>query len=853
MASPQDDFYGAAGQYMRERELSEPERVAYAKYLAQLLTEKSQAKGRSEKLLVQMRADQMDAAAKMADALAQVKRARISGNSDLLKSAVELAGHQMDFLADTSYKVASGEYAPLFLNAKQQEQQAKNGFAKHAYWSALAGDMLTKIPTVAGKSYVDAMLLLTQQGSRDWRKELASEGFNQNDLTWQNMEQLEREAEAQRKNRTNAQDYINSLLGDIKGDGSGSLSTEAKLPSEDAAFSGYLADVTEGFGVDKLKSMAADLRSTVDDTQMNETIDFLRKSLGASTSAPTNPNYVKTLQHPEFQAWAKDHGFVVGQVQTNPDGSFAGVTPGKDDYIAAKGYVYQMKRDPLARQRRWRASHDIVRLDWNEGAMGGEKPRDPNDVVKAEKFVVVDAENKPHVITRYFTGDMSKDLYLDSNGATKTLVQVREIGQIDKDSVKSFVLSDEKGLVHKSAIDAPDKLINYLMLDSGEADVRLAAESSELRKASAGSPQYAYGVDLGLAGGHGVRVIIDEEGKRRTIPASAKVTRLESLTPEHVNELDKLRANRVNRAVKNTDALTDAQKEQQLPDLLSRGPTLREKIEEAKAKDEAENKAANEQKNESRLPSTGNIVAVGDDLEITEDRSDKTAAPVGTKHAEDVRYTDAKSARQIEADPARMAREEEANTVGYWQAKADNAFTNQGVPAAAKLVDPESGLSGVPGSEARGRVLEGAPDSTGRSTMSTPMPNVEAALGPRSTQNMRDANTVSERAGGLPSPVLTRKQLSHNPGKFTASAKQEPEEVAPRSLRATAWGKARREERLQQLSNKVAEQLGIASWNATDAARKMEWEEKRRKETEENKYMRQAYDYGIAGQSKTSP
>lgn len=848
-----DAFYGAVGQQMREQNYTAEERIAYARYLAQLLTERSQAKGRSEKLLVQMRADQMDAAAKMADSIAQIKKARMSGNSDLLKSAVELAGHQMDFLADTSYKVAAEEYATLFMSARQQEVSSAGSNPKHAYWASLSGDMLNKIPTVAGKSYVDAMLLLTQQGTRDWRKELQAEKFDQNDITWQNMERLEREAEAQRKNRDNAQDYINSLLGNINGDGSGSASSMAQLPGEDAAFGGFLADVTGGLAVDKLKAQAADLRSTVNDAEMDNTIKFLQNALGASDGNGANSDYVRTLENPEFQAWAKDHGFVVGTVKKTADGKFDGVQPGKDDYLAAKGYVYQMKRDPTARQRRWRASHDIVRLDWNEGATEGEKPRDPNDIVKAERFVVTDANNSSHVVTRYYADDMSKDLYIDStDGVTKTLAQVQAIGTIEKDSLVAFVLSDEKGLVHKSALDAPDKLNNYMKLTQGEADVRLAAESSELKKSTDGSPQYAYGVDLGLAGGHGVRVFIDEDGKRRTAPASAKVTRLESLTPEHISELDKLRANRVNQAVKRTDALTSRQKEQQLG-TLDEPMSLKEKIGEARKQDMVENKAARERENEAQLPSSGNVVAVGEDLEINEDSHDKAAAPVATKHAEGAQYTDARTARQIEAYPAQEAARIIEDKKVFANAEKENKEYPQGIPTSATLTDPDSGMSGVPGSEGRGRVLEGVPDSTGHPTKSLPVVNPDAIIGPRSTAKMREANATSERAGGLPSPVLSRKQLSHNPGKFLASTKQAPEEVVPRSLRATAWGKARREERLQRLGNKASEELDNASTSATDAARKMVWDEERRAEEEKNKAMRQAIEYGIAGQSKLSP
>jgi hypothetical protein len=267
---------------------------------------------------------------------------------------------------------------------------------------------------------------------------------------------------------------------------------------------------------------------------------------------------------------------------------------------------------------------------------------------------------------------------------------------------------------------------------------------------------------LGLAGGHGVRVIIDEDGKRRTIPASAKVTRLESLTPEHVSELDKLRANRVNQAVKRTDALSPQQKEQQLgtPD---EPMSLKEKIEEAKKQDMVENKAANEQKNES------------------------TFDKAGTLHAEEP--GNARKDRAYDADHSLRARELTREYALHNHAEYENDIAPQGVPTSATLVGPEAGMSGVPGSEARGRVLEGAPDSTGRITMVAPMPNVDAADGPRTLQKMRDANAARVLSGGIPTSVKdSDKQLVLSPRKFSMSAKEpQMDDVGKLQFAARNW------------------------------------------------------------------
>lgn len=672
MATPIDtvatatDLYGATGKYFRENNTPMEMQIAIVRGLTQLETERSQSNSRTEKLLVQREANHMDAAAKAAETLAKMRAARIQGNSDAYNAYAKILVGQMDTLSKTAWDVASREFAPMLIAARQAENQSKGGEGQKAYWGMVGGNLLGQIKTPYGEAYADQLLIKAQEGRPAWRDVLKPGTFE-----YQQMEDIERVAQENRENRGNAQKWIDDT--NLKlGGGGYSTSDLQKMPGEDNALTKAIGKATGGMEIDVLKAQVADMRSTIDDSGLDDTIQMFKAALGGSKVAGENSDYVKTLQNPEFQAWAKDHGFVVGTVKTTADGKFDGVQPGKDDYLAAKGYVYQMKRDPTARQRRWRASHDIVRLDWNEGATEGEKPRDPNDVVWVTRYDVIDAEGKAHSIRHYRTGDSSKEYILDENGAPTTTSGLAAIGKADPNSISTTALSNDAGLAHANIVSDPEKIKQYNEVSEGEVGVRLAAENEKLKKSTNGSPQYAYGVDLGLAGGHGVRVIIDEDGKRRTVPAAAKVTRLESLTPEHVSELDKLRANRVNQAVKRTDALSPQQKEQQLG-TLDEPMGLKEKIEEAKKQNAAQRHQERMVENEQELPAT--------DLK-------------------DMSRKDVLRQRAIDADPQLLAREQATSDKQAYQAENENDFAPLGVPTpqgvSSPRIEEKHGLTAVP-------------------------------------------------------------------------------------------------------------------------------------------------------------
>lgn len=573
----------------------------------ELVLMQSKRQSAAEKLLVEQEANKYDAAAKASQAISELKKARASGNSDAMRVAGDILIKQMDVLAETDYKVASREFAPLLVKANNARAASPSN-PNYSYWRAIATDMLTAAESPAGKGYLDNFMALATTG-RDWRKELASEGYGEGDPVYTNMLDLEKQAEALKQSRGDFREYLKSTIGFIDG-GDAQSAVELRAPWEDPKLAGFMNTLDMGMDVDTLKAKAADLRSTATDDQLSKSIAFLEGMMGKSPSGGESPNYVNALKNEQYQAWAADRGLTIGQVTLDDAGNVVSVVKGKDDMRAARMYTNQMQRDPLAAQRRYRASKDVVRAEWTQGDQAAEELRDPSDNVMKSVITFKDTEDKPHTVFVYQSKGKT-ERYFDLNSGAETtmdkMAAIRKSGTTPVLATEGEVLTDNGKLLSSSAMSGDiSKLTLAGTTDAKDATALFEKENSEKKAGKAGSPQFVDGIDLGIHARNGERVLLTAEGKRITVPKDAKVTKLDSLSPESAHTFDKLRAGRVNRGIANTDALSTQQKDDALGGLDEM--SLAEKRAEAQRVKAEQEKAANEKVTEATMP----VVRKGD-------------------------------------------------------------------------------------------------------------------------------------------------------------------------------------------------------------------------------------------------
>lgn len=549
------------------RDASDAEKVQLIRAIQELTVQSSRAQSAAEKLLVEQEANRYDAAAKAAETLASLKKARAEGDWHTFSIASENMRKILDIQADTIYKVAASEYAPFILKADKAKSAAKEN-PNTAYWNAFISGLLETGKSPLGQDYVAELYTKATTG-RNWRDELASEGHGEGSYEYAEMLKFESEAKAIRESQESLKGFVDRFTEFSKtGDSEGAKAEFDRMAGTPAG--AYLNTLGMGMDVDTLKAKAADLRSNKNTERLDQQIDFLNGLLKQSYGqGEDSPNYVNALKNEQYQAWAADRGLTIGKVTLDDAGNVVSVVKGKDDLRAARMYTNQMQRDPLATQRRYRATKDVVRAEWTQGDQAAEELRDPSDNVMKSVIQFKDADDKPHTVYQYTSKDGKPARYFDLNSnkeiTATEMAAMRKQGTAPQLLTEGEVLTDNGKLLSSSAMSGDiSKMTMATTVDVKEATALFEKENNEKKAGKAGSPQFVDGIDLGIHARNGERVLLTAEGKRITVPKNAKVTKLDSLSPESAHTFDKLRAGRVNRGIANTDALTEQQKDDAL-------------------------------------------------------------------------------------------------------------------------------------------------------------------------------------------------------------------------------------------------------------------------------------------------
>lgn len=549
------------------RDASDAEKVQLIRAIQELTVQSSRAQSAAEKLLVEQEANRYDAAAKAAETLASLKKARAEGDWHTFSIASENMRKILDIQADTIYKVAASEYAPFILKADKAKSAAKEN-PNTAYWNAFISGLLETGKSPLGQDYVAELYTKATTG-RNWRDELASEGHGEGSYEYAEMLKFESEAKAIRESQESLKGFVDRFTEFSKtGDSEGAKAEFDRMAGTPAG--AYLNTLGMGMDVDTLKAKAADLRSNKNTERLDQQIDFLNGLLKQSYGqGEDSPNYVNALKNEQYQAWAADRGLTIGKVTLDDAGNVVSVVKGKDDLRAARMYTNQMQRDPLATQRRYRATKDVVRAEWTQGDQADEPQRDQTDTLTKSFITYEDREGSIHSVHQFSSGDGKTVRYWEP-GANKE-IKVGDITAVMKPGTtvsppkEVKVLVDGGKLMSASALSGElDKLKTAQGVPLDVATALFEKENNEKKAGKAGSPQFVDGIDLGIHARNGERVLLTAEGKRITVPKNAKVTKLDSLSPESAHTFDKLRAGRVNRGIANTDALSTQQKDDAL-------------------------------------------------------------------------------------------------------------------------------------------------------------------------------------------------------------------------------------------------------------------------------------------------